>query len=251
EPLDAAATASAFSALATRIEQSTGESRAADELAAGFLKIAIERMANAIKQISVQRGHDVTRFALCCFGGAGGQHAAQVADALGVRTVLIHPLAGVLSAYGIGVADLRVVQQSSVEETLDAALLAGLADRFDALAAAARDELRAQDGDASQATVACRVRLKVAGADTSLAVAWQLEATIAELRRAFDEQHARHFGFRADANAVLVAESLELEAVVPSGSEPVRPAPLARASGPPKKIGTRSMWCGDGRHDVA
>src|SRR6185295_13940090 len=122
EPLDAAATARAFSALAASVEQAmagdggsaarpTGEARGADELAAGFLKIAVERMANAIKQISVQRGHDVTRFALCCFGGAGGQHAAQVADALGVRTVLIHPLSGVLSAYGIGVADLRVVQQ--------------------------------------------------------------------------------------------------------------------------------------------
>ena len=153
EPLDAAATASAFSALAATVAETTGESRGADELAAGFLKIAVERMANAIKQISVQRGHDVTRFSLCCFGGAGGQHAAQVADALGVRTVLIHPLAGVLSAYGIGVADVRVVQQRSVEAKLDAALLAALQAEFDALAGTALAELRAQHGDSSRATV--------------------------------------------------------------------------------------------------
>ena len=106
-----------------------------EQVAAGFLRIAVERMANAIKQISVQRGHDVTRFTLCCFGGAGGQHAAQVAETLGIRTVIIHPLAGVLSAYGIGVADVRVLRQSSVEAPLDAALRATLAARFAALAA--------------------------------------------------------------------------------------------------------------------
>ena len=85
----------------------------------GFVRIAVERMANAIKQISVQRGHDVTRFALCCFGGAGGQHAAQVAEALGIRTCIIHPLAGVLSAYGIGRRRVRVLRKSSVEAPLD------------------------------------------------------------------------------------------------------------------------------------
>ena len=203
EPLDAIATATAFSVLAAQVAEATGERRGTDEFAAGFLKIAVERMANAIKQISVQRGHDVTRFSLCCFGGAGGQHAAQVADALGVRTVLIHPLAGVLSAYGIGVADLRVVQQRSVEATFDAALLAALATEFDALTGTARAEL-----------------------------------------------HARHFGFRAEAQAVLLAESVELEAVVASGSESAEPASLSRASGSPPKVDMRRVWCADGWHDA-
>ena len=250
ERIDAAASASAFSALAASVRDATGETRGTDELAAGFLKIAVERMANAIKQISVQRGHDVTRFALCCFGGAGGQHAAGVADALGVRTVLIHPLAGVLSAYGIGVADVRVMQQCSVEAALDGALLSTLAARFESLAAAALAELRAQQGDASRAAFERRVRLKVAGADTSLAVAWDSGATLAALRQAFDDQHARHFGFRADAHAVLVAESLELEAVVPGGGEPAPPTPLPRARSKAPSVGMRRIWCGEGWHEA-
>ena len=245
EPLDATATAVAFSALAASVEEATGERRGADELAAGFLKIAVERMANAIKQISVQRGHDVTRFALCCFGGAGGQHAAQVADALGVRTVLIHPLAGVLSAYGIGVADVRVVQQRGVEAQLDAALLAALAAKFEALTATALAELRAQGGDASRAGFECRVRLKVGGADTSLAVTWKPGATVGALRRGFDELHVRHFGFQASAEAVLVVESLELEGVVASSGDSAELTNLPRASGRPPKVGTRRVWCSD------
>ena len=119
EPLDAQATSEAFAALARDIDAATGDRTRPEQIAAGFVRIAVERMANAIKQISVQRGHDVTRFALCCFGGAGGQHAAHVAEALGIHTVVIHPLAGVLSAYGIGVADVRVLRQASVEAPLD------------------------------------------------------------------------------------------------------------------------------------
>ena len=119
EPLDADATNDAFAELARDIAAATGDTPGPEQVAAGFVRIAVERMANAIKQISVQRGHDVTRFALCCFGGAGGQHAAQVAETLGIHTVIIHPLAGVLSAYGIGVADVRVLRQISVEAPLD------------------------------------------------------------------------------------------------------------------------------------
>ncbi|MEO8465900.1 MAG: hydantoinase B/oxoprolinase family protein [Gammaproteobacteria bacterium] len=250
EALDATATANAFSFLAAKVAEATGEPRGVDELAAGFLKIAVERMANAIKQISVQRGHDVTRFALCSFGGAGGQHAAQVADALGVRTVLIHPLSGVLSAYGIGVADLRVVQQRAVEVLLDSTLLATLATGFSALADAALTELRAQGGDVSRATFEHRVRLKVAGADTSLAVTWELGTTLAALRRGFDELHARHFGFQADAQAALVAESVELEAVVANRGDSAEPAHLPRARGRPPKLGTRRLWCDGGWYDA-
>ncbi len=250
EPLDTDATAAAFAALAATVAAATGAPRGADELAAGFLRIAVERMANAIKQISVQRGHDVTRFALCCFGGAGGQHAAQVADALGVRTVLIHPLAGVLSAYGIGVAALRVVRQESVEAPLEDALLPQLARRFGALRAAALAELRAQGDGSERATLERRVRLKVAGTDTSLGVAFDPDTTSRALRSAFDELHVRHFGFRAEATARVLAESIELEAVVPSAGSAAETALLPRATAPPARLGKRRVWCADGWHDA-
>jgi 5-oxoprolinase (ATP-hydrolysing) len=250
EPPDPAATAAAFAALAARVSAATGEAREPEELAAGFLKIAVERMANAIKQISVQRGHDVTRFALCCFGGAGGQHAGLVADALGVGTVLIHPLAGVLSAFGIGVADLRVVRQRSVEAPLDGGSLAALEAQFAALAAEALGELRAQLALAEQAQVAARARLKVQGSDTSLPVAWTRDATPAGLREAFDALHSRHFGFHAGSEAPLVIESLEIEAVAPGGAAPPQLPPLPRATGAPVRAGTRRMWCDGGWRDA-
>src|SRR5580700_6567208 len=111
-PLDAAAVRNAFAALSKQI----GDGRGAEQVADGFIKIAVENMANAIKKISVQRGYDVTRYALNCFGGAGGQHACLVADALGMTHVLIHPLSSLLSAYGMGLADIRSVRQQAIEE---------------------------------------------------------------------------------------------------------------------------------------
>ena len=121
QPLDAAVVHEAFSSLAERIRQATGDPRTAEQVADGFLRIAVDNMANAIKQISVQRGHDVTNYALVCFGGAGGQHACLVADALGMKTVHIHPYAGVLSAYGMGLADVRAMREASLEAPLAAA----------------------------------------------------------------------------------------------------------------------------------
>ena len=114
EPLDADAVREGFAALAERI----GDGRTGEEVADGFIRIAVENMANAIKKISVQRGYDVTRYALNCFGGAGGQHACLVADALGMTSVLIHPFSSLLSAYGMGLADIRSVRQHAIEEPL-------------------------------------------------------------------------------------------------------------------------------------
>src|SRR5213079_1895200 len=107
-----------FTELAREIEKATGERRTLEAIADGFLRIAVENMANAIKKISVQRGYDVTGYALNCFGGAGGQHACLVADALGMTSVMIHPFAGVLSAYGMGLADLRTLREATVERPL-------------------------------------------------------------------------------------------------------------------------------------
>jgi 5-oxoprolinase (ATP-hydrolysing) len=251
EPLDAGATRSAFEALARDVTAATGDAPQLEQIAAGFLRVAVERMANAIKQISVQRGHDVTRFALCCFGGAGGQHAAQVAEALGIRRVIIHPLAGVLSAYGIGVADVRVLRQASVEATLDAALAAKLASSFEPLAADALAALREQGADAARVLLERRVLVKVAGADTALPVTWTPAATTAELSLAFGALHERHFGFRVAVQATLVVESLELEAVVPGRDDAPAAAAAASCAGERvKPLARRNVWCADGWRNV-
>ncbi|HWN37872.1 MAG TPA: hydantoinase/oxoprolinase family protein, partial [Gammaproteobacteria bacterium] len=266
EPLDAAATTAAFAALARDIAAATGDEPRPEQIAAGFLKIAVERMANAIKHISVQRGHDITRFALCCFGGAGGQHAAQVAETLGIRRVIIHPLAGVLSAYGLGLADVRVLRQASVEEELDGPLAATLAARFEPLAAAALSALREQGADASDvaamdarvpewqertsARLERRVLVKVAGADTALPVTWQPAADETALASAFRAAHERHFGYRVSAAAALIVESLELEAVVPGPDNVMGAAPPLAAGERVKPITRRDVWCADAWRDV-
>ena len=249
EPLDAAATHAAFAALALEIAEATGDSPRPEQIASGYLRIAVERMANAIKQISVRRGHDITRFALCCFGGAGGQHAAQVAETLGIRRVIIHPLAGVLSAFGLGIADVRVLRQASIEAELDGTVAATLVSAFEPLAAAALAALRDQGADTSGVRLERRALVKVAGSDTTLPVAWQPAVETAELAAAFRAAHERHFGFRVDLHAALVVESIELEAVVPGADPAVASAPSAPTARP-KPIARRNVWCGDGWRNV-
>jgi 5-oxoprolinase (ATP-hydrolysing) len=249
EPLDAATTTAAFAALAASIGAATGTRPTPEQVAGGFVRVAVERMANAIKRISVQRGHDVTRFALCSFGGAGGQHAAQVAEALGIATVVVHPLAGVLSAYGIGAADVRELRLQSIEAPLDDALHGSLAERFVALGAQARTAL-GDDARATAAQVEHRLRLKVAGTDVALPVAWRADATLDELATSFRRAHERHYGFRLSAEAALVVESLESEAVVPGAPPPPTPAPPPAETQKPKAAARRHVWCGDGWRDV-
>ncbi|HMQ14101.1 MAG TPA: hydantoinase/oxoprolinase family protein, partial [Candidatus Competibacter phosphatis] len=144
QPLDRDTVARQFAALADEIETESGARYTPTELAEGFLKIAVENMANAIKQISTQRGYDVTEYTLCCFGGAGGQHACAVADALGIPTIFIHPLAGVLSAYGMGLADARLLKERAVEAPLSAELMPVLERTFGELEQAGRAAMQAQ-----------------------------------------------------------------------------------------------------------
>jgi 5-oxoprolinase (ATP-hydrolysing) len=251
EPLDATATASAFATLAETVAKTAGTSLTPEQVASGCLRIAVERMANAIKQISVQRGHDVTRFTLCSFGGAGGQHAVQVAETLGIRTVAIHPLAGVLSAFGIGVADLRALQQRSLETPLVPALSATLAVEFAELKAVAATALQAQTTALAGLRCEQRMFIKVAGSDTALAVGWRERAAVAEFAEAFAELHARHFGFRPAGDATLVVESIELEAIVPGTETPptTAPVPLAPRTRP-RPVNRRRLWCGAGWRSV-
>ncbi|MFF8795388.1 hydantoinase B/oxoprolinase family protein [Streptomyces globisporus] len=205
-PLDADHVSERFTELADEVGRATGRRPDEAEAAAGFLEIAVLNMANAVKKISVQRGHDVTRYALTGFGGAGGQHVCAVADALGIGTVLVPPLAGVLSAYGIGLADATAMREQSVEEQLDAAgrerverLCAELADRT-------REALRADGVPDSAITTRARILLRYAGTDAALPVDPDTEAAMAE---AFAAAHRARFGFTMDKPVVVETVSVE------------------------------------------
>src|SRR5690606_32545160 len=154
-----------FQDMADDIARATGVRRTPEEVAEGFIDIAVGNMANAIKRISVARGYDVTRYTLQCFGGAGGQHACRVADALGMNRVFVHPLAGVLSAYGMGLADQHVMRETAIEQPLDTAQPV-LAQRLDALARDAGDALQRQGVEAARVEVHRRVHVRYEGTDS-------------------------------------------------------------------------------------
>ncbi|GAA0620586.1 hydantoinase B/oxoprolinase family protein [Streptomyces crystallinus] len=208
QPLDAEAVRERFTELAGR----TGGGRTPEEVAAGFLEIAVLNMANAVKKISVQRGHDITRYALTSFGGAGGQHACAVADALGVDTVLVPPLAGVLSAYGIGLADATAMREQSVEEELDEGAAGRVRELCGELAARTRGELRADSVPDEAITTHARVLLRYAGTDASLPVA--LDSADA-MKEAFTREHRARYAFTMDKP--LVVEAVSVEAVGTAG----------------------------------
>jgi len=213
QKLDADVVRAKFKAMAAEVSAATGRAMSAQALAEGFLKIAVENMANAIKHISVQRGYDVTRYALNCFGGAGGQHACLVADALGMKTVYLHPFAGVLSAYGMGLADLGALRDRSVERTLGPDAMAELSSVLDALGADAAAELREQGVTDAGIRLIHMARIKVAGTDATLEVPFGDEGA---MRAAFAAEHRQRFGFDVP-HRPLVVESLSAEAVAASG----------------------------------
>ncbi|MEZ5452670.1 MAG: hydantoinase/oxoprolinase family protein, partial [Thiothrix sp.] len=206
EPLDVDAVRVKFDSLAERSRSLTPET-----IAEGFLAIAVENMANAIKKISVQRGYDVSEYALCCFGGASGQHACLVAEALGMRKVLLHPFAGVLSAYGMGLADVRHILTRSVEATLESRLLENLGALREELAAEAATHIRDQGVDTSHLRHETRLYCRYAGSDSSLLIGWDGE-DVAAIRAAFEEAHRQRFGFVTAEKAVVVA-SIEVEGI--------------------------------------
>jgi 5-oxoprolinase (ATP-hydrolysing) len=211
QPLDADAVRQAFTAMAKEI----GDGRSGEQVADGFIKIAVENMANAIKKISVQRGYDVTRYALNCFGGAGGQHACLVADALGMTSVLIHPLSSLLSAYGMGLADIRSVRQQAIEEPFgDKArkTLDGVARRLGREAVA---EVAGQGVAKNKIVLHLRAHIRYAGTDTPLIVdagRGTKLASLAKMKSAFERAHKAQFGF-IDRSKELVIEAASVEAV--------------------------------------
>ncbi len=201
QPLDADIVREKFAALAREIEEATGDVRSPVEVADGFLKIAVENMANAIKKISVQRGYDVTGYVLNCFGGAGGQHACLVADALGMKKVMIHPFAGVLSAYGMGLADVRALRERAVEARLEEALMESLEETLADLAADALEELRQQGVPEERTKVLRRLHLRYEGTDTAHVIDF---AGAAEMTAAFEADHRQRYGFAMPEKALIV-----------------------------------------------
>ncbi len=221
ERLDAEAVAGAFNALAREI----GGGKTPEEVADGFIRIAVENMANAIKKISVQRGYDVTRYALNCFGGAGGQHACLVADALGMTSIIVHPFSGLLSAYGMGLADIRATRQQAAEAPFDETGRGAIADIGKRLGADAAAEVAGQGVAAEEITVFVRAHIRYAGTDTALEVEAAVipgqsvalgtapaTASLGALKQAFQAAHRQRFGF-IDETKPLVIEAVSVEAV--------------------------------------
>jgi 5-oxoprolinase (ATP-hydrolysing) len=223
-PLDPAAARARLEEVAATLP----EPRSLEEIAEGFLAIAVDNMANAIRKISIARGHDVTTYALACFGGAGGQHACKVADALGMETVLVHPLAGILSAYGIGLAPVKAIREVSLVRPLGESLAGELA----ALEEEARQALHNQGIAADAIRIDARARLRFAGSDSLLAIPCNDPAA---MDAAFRKLHRQRFGY-SDAEAAIMVEALSVEASGQAGglsaSAPL-PETLADANGLP------------------
>ncbi len=251
EPLSREAVVQRFDELAARV------GRSAEDVAEGFIAIAVQQMANAIKKISVSRGYDVTRYTLQCFGGAGGQHACLVADALGMTRVFVHPLAGVLSAYGMGLADQNVIREQAVEVPLQPVAVADLRQRLQALGETARDELARQQLSATEVQLKPRVHLRYEGSDAALMVPVSHEVlaqsdpevTVQALQAGFEQAYRTRFAFLM-AGKRLIVEAVSVEAVV-AGDAPAEPQrPVGAAREVPRRETVR-MYSGSQWHDAA
>ncbi|MEO0351343.1 MAG: hydantoinase B/oxoprolinase family protein [Cyanobacteria bacterium P01_A01_bin.15] len=241
-PLDKATVGQGFETLAQQIAQQTGTPQPPEEVAAGFLAIAIEKMASAIKKISIQRGYDVSDYTLCSFGGAGGQHACLIAEALGMAEIFLHPLAGVLSAYGIGLADLRILKERAVETALTPAALPALTNALDALASAGYEEMCDQGIVSEHISTRRRVHLRYSGTDSAIVVPF---GSLTEIKDQFEQLYKQRYGFTM-ADQTLVVEAVATETIgqttpVPEPSiRQTRTAPLAPVT--TVSIYTKGQW---------
>jgi 5-oxoprolinase (ATP-hydrolysing) len=237
QPLDVGTVRAKFAALAAEV----GDGRSAEEVADGFIQIAVANMAEAIKKISVQRGYDITRYALNSFGGAGGQHACLVADALGIKTVLLHPFSGLLSAYGMGLAEIRSTRTAALDVPVDGEAKAAIDGVAGRLAAETRAELTGQGVPEAEIAILTRAHIRYAGTDTAIAVAAGEEAA---MREAFQAAHKARFGFM-DATKALVVEAVEVEAI--GGGAKFEEASVAEVAGEPKvaertRLFSKGQW---------
>jgi 5-oxoprolinase (ATP-hydrolysing) len=215
-PLDKDIVIEKFTQLAQEIEAVTGNSRTNVQVAAGFIAIAVENMANAIKKISLQRGYDVTQYVLCCFGGAGGQVACLIADTLGMKKIFLHPYAGVLSAYGMGLADVRAIREGGVEKPLTQALIPQLVQLMESLETQARSELPSSFDKAggvepsTEEEVVRKVNLKYEGTNSTLTV--DFASDVAVMRQDFEVEHKSRYGF-IQLEKSLIVESASVEVI--------------------------------------
>ena len=245
QKLDRDVVAGKFAVLAAEISRAGGKTVTAEEAAEGFLRIAVANMANAIKEISIQRGYDVSKYTLACFGGAGGQHACRVADELGMKRIFLHPFAGVLSAYGMGLADVRAIRHRTVETELNAEALLPIGDALDALAWEGRDELLAQGIDPAAIAIEFQVHIKYAGTDTPLLADF---GDLATIKSSFEEAHRRRYGFIVPEKALIV-DSVSIEAIgkTEALADPVLPAQDRAATSPKALV---PFWA-EGAHHQA
>ena len=246
QPLDSVATRAGFTALHLEIVNKNNNLNDIEAVAEGGLRIAVENMANAIKKISVQRGHDVSGYTLVCFGGAGGQHACRVADALGMPRVFIHPLAGVLSACGIGLADITAIREQAVETTLDDDTLQALQSVIAQLGTDARGQLVAQGVPDTAIVLHVRLLIKYAGTDTAISTT---HGTREAMQRAFEKTYLQRYSFLMQ-DRPLVIDSVTVEAVGRGNHYAETPA---AASSPTASVETTRlpMFCDGAWHDVA
>jgi len=241
QPLDVEAVKTKFAALAAEV----GDGRSAEEIADGFVQIAVANMAEAIKKISVQRGYDITRYALNSFGGAGGQHACLVADALGIKTVLLHPFSGLLSAYGMGLAEIRSTRTAALDVPLDGGAQAAVEALASGLAADAQAEVAGQGVPQAEITLLTRAHVRYAGTDTAIAVP---AGDASAMKAAFQAAHKARFGFMDESKA-LVVEAVEVEAV--GGGAKFVEAVAAESAGIPA-VAERTRFFSKGRwHEAA
>ncbi|WP_371648468.1 hydantoinase B/oxoprolinase family protein [Streptomyces mirabilis] len=243
QPLDDTLVRDRFAALAREIREKTGDDRTPEQVAEGYLQIAVANIANAVKRISVQKGHDVTRYALTTFGGAGGQHACMVADSLGIRTVLVPPMAGVLSALGIGLADTTAMREQSVEAPLETSAMPGILKTADDLEGAARTELLAEDVPEDRIRVTRRAQLRYDGTDTALTVELTEPDT---MTHAFEERHRATYSFTLDRPVVVEALSVEATGL----TEPPDLSALVTSSSARGAAQTVSLHTGGAWRDV-
>jgi len=245
QPLDTEIVQRKFRELADTIRSSSGQALSPEEVAEGFIDVAVENMAVAIKKISVQRGHDLADYVLCCFGAAGGQHACKVAERLGIAKIFLHPLAGVLSAYGMGLADYRVIKERAVVALLNDSAVSELRAVFDALEAEGRAELEAQDVPPERIVAARLAMLRYEGTDTLFAVPF---GDSAEMRTRFEERHRQRFGFVYPDKALLVdTATVELAGLNESAEEPVCPLEPEASPEPVAKV---RIYSGGNHHDT-
>ncbi len=219
QPLDTGVVREKFAALAAEIKAATGDDRTPEQVAEGFLAIAVENMANAIKKISTQRGYDVSEYVLSCFGGAGGQHACLVADALGMRKVLLHPYAGVLSAYGMGLADMRLMRERSVEATLTEDSLTSVTAVLDDMVRDGTAEMANQGVSPERIEAYRKLHLRYEGSDTAMVTDF---GTLDEIVAAFEHTHKQRFGFVSPEKSITIeAAAVEVVGVSDTIDDPM------------------------------